>query len=619
MRLLLALFLCLGVLASTPEVSAQANADPLLAPGVQCDEFVPPTLEREIVRRPAAPPARRLGSFALLALSLVLAFLSIDKHARPASATRRRYLRRLLALAILASLAAAVMPALPVHEHNSFVARVDCAIDPACDSERPGWMPPTYHAEGLILGPWPRRYPLAFAAGFALTLLAWLLFADSLRRIRRLSGASGGERVALLTFAFASLHPVAARLSVAGTFWPWADVCLFGAAWLATWAVEHRSLSAWVSAAGFFAFALSSSVTFLGLLPLVWVVPWAWSRRPPTPRSLLPLALLGVFVGPYAWLTLRQMGGAAAAMPWSQKLASVIPNLIYLDPRLTPLPLGLLFILGLVVVLRRPRRNAPLLAAFVLTEALLGSIQSFDSGYPVRLIHGTTSLYFSAWLAAEGAWWLVDGLRRWRAVPTRVALVGLLGLILLAAPSASEAWAFAWGPRVLGPERRAFSRALAELPPHRLLVVPPEIFPRPEGIPWAGDPLEVRYPWGEYRSVEAQRRQPGAQLVSLGDYLSRPEDFTGQETLLYLGAGLRSFAPVEKDAGLVRPPYARPSLCALLRTHTLEPVATFELSTRNHPKALLRLTGDALPVATLGFFRLRARATSRDPDSGMAP
>jgi len=616
-RLLPALLCVVGILSALtlcmPRSHAQgAGPDLLLAPGARCASTEGHATEapEAFGASTSAPTPRRYATYALLLLGLLAGFFAFDRAGVRASA-RTRLARGLLLLLALAALLALSVPIGPVHDHDVFVARAECAMDPGCDADRPGWMPPAYHAMGLLLSALPYRYPLVEGVGLALSLLALFVFAQALARVHRLRGdALRGQRVAWLAALFVALHPVWLRLSVAGTFWPWADLCLALAAWWAVWSSEHRSTPGWLASAAFFALALTSNVVFLALAPLALVAPWAWTRRAPSPRALLPLALLTFFAAPYAWSSVQQLGGAAASMPWLQKLASLPGNLVYLDPRLTPLPLGILFVLGLGVALRRWRRTLPLLYAFAVTELLLGSLQDLATGYPVRLIHGTTSLYFSAWLAAEGGIALVGWLRTRHHIRPAYTAAALALATLLAWPLCHEARAFAYGPRVLGPERRAFSHALDHLPEHDLLVVPPSIMDPIAGVSWGGDPLEARYPWGEYRAARAARGLPVAPIVSLPDYLARPEDFQDQRALLYVGASLRSFAPAEVDAGFAQAPFARPLLCDTLRAYTLEPVATFVLPTANHPASLLRLLGDARPTATLGFFLLQPRTRS---------
>ena len=610
MRWLFPALVCVGGLLLVLPARAQDSApDTLLTQGARCEAMAPCVPETpEVVGLRGLPEPRRLATYALLAFALLSAFFAYDAGARPASPRVTSFRRRLLMLLIVAAFGALLLPALPVHDHNAFVARAECAMDSGCDADRPGWMPPAYHAIGLLLSAFPYRYPLVEYTGLVLTLLTLLVFGLTLARVHRLFGDSiRGRHVALVAVTLGAFHPVALRLAVAGTFWPWADLCLMLSAWLATWAAEHRSQAGWLAAASFFALTLTSNVSFLALAPLALVAPWLWARRPPRARILAPLALLALFVAPYAWMSVHRLGGAAASMPWAQKLVSLPLNLIYLDPRLTPLPLSLLFLLGLVVALRSWRRCLPLLLAFGLTEVLLGSLQDLDTGYPVRLIHGTTSLYFSAWLTAAGAVSLAHWLREHRQVAGRTFFGGLVAVTLLASAFNHEARAFAVGPRVLGPERRAFSHALDRLPDHDLLVVPPSIMRPIAGLSWDGDPLEARYPWGEYRAARQARGLAVPPIVSLPDYLARPDDFRGQSALLYVGASLRSFAPAEVAAGYARPPYARPVLCELLATHRLEPAATFALPTANHPFSLVRLLGDARPTATLGFYWIRPR------------
>lgn len=155
----------------------------------------------------------------------------------------------------------------------------------------------------------------------------------------------------------------------------------------------------------------------------------------------------------------------------------------------------------------------------------------------------------------------------------------------------------------------ALSRAFELLPSHDLLIVPPLIQRRSEGVAIESDPVEAVFPAGEYGHVMSSRGiQPG-RIIDLESWLGAFARNTAppppRSTLVYLGATNRMFLPAEIRAGVVPPSLERQPLATLRTIAHLELVHTFRLATQQHPGVTMRLAADRVDEVELGFYWLR--------------
>ncbi|MCA9642313.1 MAG: hypothetical protein KC492_16540, partial [Myxococcales bacterium] len=147
---------------------------------------------------------------------------------------RRRELLVGASLCLAATLIAlALTAALPLHEHNSYVARADCAwsLDCSRDPAGPGWVPGFFKAYGPLLHTFPYgvrnlcRFTLVASLFAALLARQWLI--GSLLALGWTP--NDARRAGLCALAAMCLNPLWIRVAVAGTPWPYVLVCLFGA------------------------------------------------------------------------------------------------------------------------------------------------------------------------------------------------------------------------------------------------------------------------------------------------------------------------------------------------------------------------------------------------------
>ena len=574
----------------------------------------------------SGPLVWRLGSFALLALALGWSLASGARLVLPGGAravasraaglaAEHRYLIAIVGLA--AAVALAIPERLPVHEHNSFLARLDCAHDPGCDEDPagPAWLPTTFHVYGLALRALPYRLPTFGLVSLFFALLSLvLLHALIVRAYTRFDRRDDGVRVALFTVGFLALEPAWHRISVSGALWPYSLCCLFAAGLAFLSFRESDRVAPALAAAAFLALAVLGNMVFLALAPLVVIVPLAWrreSRRAPSGRGLLALALFVLAVAPQASLAASRALGDGALLA-GRGLGGLVERIAeasyvyFFDPRLSPIALAAYLALGLVALARAPRLLAPFAWVLVVLLPVLSVWAGHPLGasYPVGFLHAFPLLYPLSFFAAAGAVWLIDRapVPRRRLVTIAVAVLPILTL-----PFATEGIAFLRGERVLERELVALSDAFESLPPHDLLVEGPHIVPPLAGARPTGDPIEVAFPYGEYRYVLSRRGVAPAPLVPTEWLLTQAAPARGDRILFYLGSKLRSFQPSEIDAGLVPDTLERPELAAVRDRYRLVPVREFEIATAQHPAISVRLGADRVPRVTLGFYWLEPR------------
>ncbi|MCB9750901.1 MAG: hypothetical protein H6713_13015 [Myxococcales bacterium] len=618
-------------MSEAPRADAGAGAAPSSAPALRD--------AGQGTRYELATTAQRvawLGLAYVIAWALGRAAVRLVRRRRELLADLRRHAPLLVLLAAFLALCATIPAFLPIHDHNSYVARSDCARSLACDDDpRAAFSATTFHVYGALLRLAPHS-----ARGFGLvsvlmTALAIGLLYALIRRVPRLgSDASGSralaERAAIWAAACVALHPILLRTATSGIFWPYNIACLLAAGVAAHRAAERGAIVDALAAAVLLAFAVLGNLVCLALTPLVVLVPLCWGRLVGAgARRYLALAL-GVLV--FAALVTPTFLDAFAAHvvqgqqmerfsePPLRMLRELLGNVLYLDPRLTPAPLGVLALLGLVVLARRrARADLPFVYVLLATEVPLGlQVTPFTTGYPTRFIHGYPSLFWFAALAGLGAAALLRWLgERWPQARAWTLQVGLAALCLATIPTAGEALAFLGAPRVLERELAALERGFAELPEHDVLVLPPVILRPPEGVELTSDPVEAFFPVGAYRAAMRARGSEPV-VAQLDELLRRPDGRVPEgRVLLYVGATMYSFVPAEIEAGLAARSIERPLLRRVRARYELEPAWTFTLATRQHPAVAMRLAADQREAVELGFYWLRARGA--DVASGSAP
>ncbi len=525
---------------------------------------------------------------------------------------------------------------LPVHDHNSFVARSDCARSLVCDQVSRSWSPPAFHLYGLPLRLLPSS-PLA-RAGLSLAF-TWLTLGLSYAAMIRFAvrylklPRARARNAATWGVALIACHPALLRLTVAGDFWPYNLAALWGAAFAA---LRHRDLrdpvdamAAWV----LLGVACLGNVVMLTLAPLGLLAYWAWwrPRRAPAVDAASAQAagsmagrvavavvagLVMTWVAAYAWSAVTSQTIDLGALPVAHRgvwptLVTVVTNHLLLQPAYTPPIIALTLLLGLwlLATSARPRRAAlPLLyAVWVVEWALSNDVPGLEIGYPTRFLNGHASFFLFGPVIGLGAERLVHWLRD--ALPQRLGLaVTLVALALVAvsfAAAATESWRLLREPRILGTELVAIAKATPQLPRHTVLLIPPTRHAAPSGVSWPQDPIEAQFPVGDYRYASRMAGRVPARVVRLNDWT--PQSYRPGETLLYLGSTLRTFDQEEIRRGRVPETLQRPELAALLQRWRLEPVRTFSVATAQHPLARMRLAADRVPTVELGFYRLTPR------------
>lgn len=598
---------------------------------------------------------------ALLGVGLAIAaWLRGDPRARPGWGELLA-LVGLVAAFVGASLRYTSM--LPLHEHNSFLARSDCAIDPRClEDPMAGWNLGSLNGYGLLLELLP-HYEVHALASLSLGLSALalvLIWALARVLVRRLGHPESSAVAGLSAVAVWVCSPVAWRLASSASLWPYVIVCTLLAAWAAAWAGERGGdlearpsdrVLAWLGwQLGALALVLASGGNFVllilgachGLAPLAWAGAWELEGEARTRswRRLVLAALPSLAV--VAWLSYANLSAGlerTAGEGVSDRL-SLAWGLVHGDTLLVDARLGMrAWLPAFACVLawivpwkswRGLRLFAPLLYLWLVPAAFLVAAagEVIGSGYPVGFINHHWELSFSALAVGLGMAWLVQALeQRWPQLAglgadegrapswarpllrwSRVVPLALAVLALRGGTRAQEAWTLATGSRVVERELVALERAFAELPPHELLILGPQLAePILEDAQVNVDPLEVNFPLHIYAQTMRARGLEPARIVRLDridpGLLARLDQL---DALIYVGSGLRSFQPHEIEAGAVPDSLERPELERLRETHALESVLEFGVESEQHEAISLRLGADRLGELELGFYRLHA-------------
>ena len=558
----------------------------------------------------------------------------------------------LIALFVAATLTQTSL--LPLHEHNSFIDRSDCAINETCVEDPAGgaWSMTTLHAYGLLLSALPHYRPASLAAlSLGLSIVALVLLWALTRRVMATLGRPDLASVAgLAAVACLATTPVAWRLAGSGTFWPWTCCWLLTAALAGLWAAEvgaREQPSArayaglgWLLATLALGFASASNLVCLSLAPLFVLAPACWSAavephawRRKLGRGLAGLALalgvLVILVGPdymAGFARGSRADGLAEFLDDRHAVLAGLRPLIAYPSLVTPI-WALAGVGGVTMaVLSRVRSRAwralgrgglillPLAYAYLAPAVVLGVAagELVGSGYPVGFINHHYLLILSAiavglglagmvaaverrWPDADAPSW-----RRWSVALPSGATIAALAL----ASTAGEGWRMATGERVLERELVALERSYASLPEHDLLVLAPRSLPRLIDTQPRWDPIEVVFPVGFYAAAMREDGREPAAVVPLDRI---PAPVPEQRILFYVGSSLRSFQPDEIAAGVVPDELERPELTRLREVWIVEPALEFELETTQHEAISLRLGADRAAKVELGFYWLRPR------------
>ncbi len=516
--------------------------------------------------------------------------------------------------AVSALIALGLTAHLPLHEHNSYVARSDCAwmLDCIRDPAGPGWSPAFFRAYGPLLHTFP--YGVANLCRFTLAvgLLAGLLARHWLVKTLVSCGWSGGSArsAGLWALALTCLNPLWIRVAVAGTPWPYVVLCLFAAGIAAQEAVagsRAKRLIAGTAGTCLLALAVNSNLVMLSALPLVWLgpalcrsgrrwwLPTAWQVTGATLCLALTVESIEIF--------------RAALMNGANPRTRFALHHVFFDGRFLPATLALFLVVGVFASLRRRSAIWALIYIAVVTHPTLTNYAGPPLGpdYPVSLLNAYLGVSLGSVLAAIGVMWLIE--RASRVGRRRLAWGAAVVALLLPAALAREGWRFLTGSRVAERELAAISSALPRLPPHTQLVIPSRIQPQPAGVKSAGDPLELRFPVGEYLASQHRLGRSPPVPIPL-DAMGRRDtpSLAAPGVLLYVGASQRSFFQSEIDAGVVPEDLRRSELEALCQRFELIPVSTFELTPAQHPAIPWQLGAGRATRVELGFYRLEPKA-----------
>jgi hypothetical protein len=596
----------------------------------------PPPLpdDIEIVRKRQGVWVDRIAALFAGLLGLGLAGFGVFRARARAAAPRWPELS-VLALLLLWFVGATstFTPMLPLHEHNTFIGRSDCAIDPECTDPIGGaWSMTTMHVYGWLLSALPYRAASLTGLSLACSVLGLVLVWALGRTIMRALGRPELGAVAGLTgVGVLAVHPVAWRLAGAETFWPWSIVCALAAALAGLWgalavADEDRRMRiagalAWLVAAICLAMACGGNYVLLtlgaclGLAPACWTP--AWRREGASGRAaivrvvLVGLPAVGLFAAvvttDYVTGYLRAFSdtGLHGTVSWFDIRRNFRPLL--LDLRVST-PVWIVPMFAALAWLwptrdaLAPLRLVPLIYAWAIPCAFLG-ISAGDilaSGYPVGFINHHWDLWLSALAVGLGTAWIASQLGWTRVLPTALVLLAALW-----GPRIEEGWRMATGERVLERELVALETAFEQLPEHDVLIIPPQVLEPTTDAPTQWDPLEVLFPKGFYAYAMRERGLEPAMIVEL-DKL--PEQIKpGARILLYVGSSLRSFQPHEIAAGAVPDDLDRPVLRAMHDAWLFEPAYEFVIQTEQHPAISQRLGADRVYDVRLGFYWLRPR------------
>jgi hypothetical protein len=532
---------------------------------------------------------------------------------------------------------------LPLHEHNTFIARSDCAIDPECTDPLGGaWSMTTLHVYGWLLAALPYRAHalagLSLACSVVGLVLVWALGRTLMRALNR---PALGPVAGLTAVGVLAVHPVAWRLAGSETFWSWSILCMLAAAHAGVWAglavadedrrTRIAGALAWLVAAIYLALACGGNYVLLtlgaclGLAPACWTPAW---RGPGGRAAIVRLLLVGLpAFGLFAAIAstdyitgyLRAFSdkGLHGTVSWFDIRRNFVPLLF--DRRVSAPVWILPSIIALAWLWPRPSapggardwlaplRLVPLLYAWAIPCAFLG-ISAGDiigSSYPVGFINHHWELWLTALAAGLGTAFIVALLDRWPLMTWSRVLPGALVLVAaLWGPRVDEGWRMATGERVLERELVALEAAFEQLPEHDLLVVAPQVLEPTTDAPSQWDPLEVLFPKGFY---DAAMRARGLEPAPILELDKLPEPRPGARILLYVGSSLRSFQPHEIEAGAVPDDLDRPVLRSMHDAWEFEPVYEFVIETQQHPEISQRLGADRVSEIRLGFYWLRPR------------
>jgi hypothetical protein len=567
---------------------------------------------------PGAPLRRRLLSWLIAGFALGWSAWELFVAARR---VRWQALVAPASVVVIAGLVTLLVPEhLPVHDHNSFLARSDCAFDPDCDEDPrgPAWLPPTFHVYGLLLRLFPERLQTPSLVSLALSLISLaLLYALLVRLLTHLERADAARRVGLLSITFLAVQPAWLRIAVGDTFWPYSLCCLLAAGHALISTLRSKRLSPALAASAWLALATLGNIVFLTLVPLALLAPLAWrqTRAGFGWRTMAALAAYIALVLPYFISSYRHaFVGQSSMLTGRGGLGGLLEQASFdfyvysFDLRLSPAPLALYVICAALSARSSWRALAPFAYVYLATAPFLcmWADHPLASTYPTGFINAFAQLYPLSVLAAFGADWLVARASlRWQ----RWAIGAALLLPIASMPLAREGVRFMTGERVLERELVEISSSLEQLPPHDLLVEGPHLQPALPGAGQAGDPIEVAFPRGEYAYVLERRRMKPASVVP-SEWLIGRELPSDARALVYVGSKLRSFFRSEMEAGLVPDGLERPALVELKRRYLLEPVREFELETAQHPSINVRLGADRVPKLALGFYWLKPRSSA---------
>jgi predicted membrane protein len=617
----------------------------------------PEPADVEVVRRRQGVWLDRAAGLLAALLGLAVAGFGVWRGRGRPEALRWPELSALVLL-VLAFVGATLhfTPMLPLHEHNSFIARSDCAIDPECvDASGSAWGMTTLHVYGWLLTAIPYRAHalagLSLACSVVGLVLVWALGRTLMRALHR---PALGPVAGLTAAGVLAAHPVAWRLAGAETFWPWSVLCMLAAALAGVWAGlavaddDRRTriigALAWLVAALWLALACAGNYVLLtlgvclGLAPSCWTPAWRGGGRAAIVRLLLiGLPALGLFAvvvsTDYVAGYLRAFGdngldGSVSGLEIWRRFRPLLFDLRVTAPVwIVPSIAALAWLWPMPSAPGGPRdysaplRLVPLLYAWAIPTAILGIAAGdiIGSGYPVGFINHHWDLWLTALAAGLGTAFIVSLLDR---RPLQALLLDRIpsfpsflswslvlpsALVLTAAlfgPRVEEGWRMATGERVLERELVALEAAFEQLPEHDLLIVPPQVLEPTTDAPTEWDPLEVFFPMGFYNAAMRARELEPAPIVEL-DKLQEPRP--GARILLYVGSSLRSFQPHEIAAGAVPDDLDRPVLRAMHDAWEFEPVYEFTIETQQHPEISQRLGADRVSEVGLGFYWLRPR------------
>jgi len=519
-----------------------------------------------------------------------------------APAFRREALLLALLLATFIAVACTVPAWGPLHDHNTFVARNDCAYALTCDqSQAGGWARPVFHLYGPILRMLPSYDERSIEMlGLGLSAVALgLLYAFTRKLLTPHITRERAIRIAALSVVFAGASPLTLRLAVSDTLWPFTMCLVIGAGFVALVARDDRRVDSAVVAAALLGFAALTSHAMLGLLGLV-LAPFCWGVR--RPRPLLVLAVL-------VTLALVASEDAVAALRTSIA-ASVLsgthdtPQLLAFHPlfasavAIAAAPFGLW-----AAVRARAFYLLPVCAGFLITWAPAASLNDWQTVHPSRLMFTFSEVLFSAVWPALGVDFLVEKVaRRAGARAARGAIAAILIAFGLATPLASEGWQLLFERDSLARELSEIEAMLPRLPPHDVLVLPDTIQETRRDLSIGSDPVEIAFPVERYRAAMGRLGRPMPRVIYCSELLGRPEAFADDRVLVYSGLSLRTFVLGEIADGLVPLSLAREQLTALRRAGELRPVLVTELALHDHPARSMRVMADRARSVEIGFF-----------------